>query len=144
MIRRLDEAGLEAFLDYCRRHRDGLDKSYLSDAELEKFRIGPSNPTFIALDEDMKISGAASLVIDEAALRAKRARLRILHSETDDLGSYKALMEALIKETSGIDSLYIFSPDTNLSLLGNLKRLGFTIDRFVFLLIREDGIKPSA
>lgn len=144
MIRRLDEAGLEAFLDYCRRHRDGLDKSYLSDAELEKFRIEPSNPTFIALDGDMKIAGAASLVIDEAAIISKRARLRILHSETGDPGNYKALIDSLIRETSGIDSIYIFSPDANLSLLSNLNGLGFKIDRFVFLLIREDGLEPEA
>lgn len=143
MLKRLDEAHLESFLGYCRAHRNELDESYLSDAELEKFRIEPANPAFINLDEDMRITGAISLVINEAALRARRARLRILHSETGDPDIYRSLMEALQKESPGIDSFYVFSPDANSSLLGNLKRLGFAVERFVFLLIREDETLPK-
>lgn len=130
------------FVQYCKNHIGEIDDSFLSDEELNHFVNNADNPTYIVSNEQGELVAVASLIIDEYNRRGKRARFRIFHSEIDELAYYHMLMQALLPHTEGLEKIFIFIPLTNRLLASSIERLNFSLDRYSFLLVREDMDVP--
>ncbi|MFZ5353984.1 MAG: GNAT family N-acetyltransferase [Bacillota bacterium] len=137
-IERLKKDRQKGFIDYCIRYRDRLDDSFLTDDVLKKFELNEENPTHIILDDADKIVGVSSLYKSKYYKRSGKARFRILHSEIYDVKVYKKLLEAALLHVDELERLIIFCPEQNEELTSLLPVLGFEIERYAFILDRED------
>lgn len=140
---RLIEGKITDFVAYCKKHKLEIDDSFLYDEDLREFESNEENPTYIVRNIQGEITAVASLMIDDYAKRGKKARFRIFHSEIEDKDCYELLMKAILVHTEGLDNIYIFVPTENKVLEGFIKELNFTIERYAFLLIREDLEVPE-
>ena len=131
------------FVAYCKKHKSEIDDSFLYDEDLKGFEPGDENPTYIATNDIGEIIGTASLIIDEYNRRGRKGRFRIFHSETSNMECYHMLMDAIRKHGDGIDKLNIFIPTVNHSLMEVFEKLNFMIERYSFLLVREDLEVPK-
>jgi len=139
----LEEARVQDFTAYCRKHRDEVDDSYLYDFELRDFQVGDENPTYILINEKNDIVGAASMVMDDYHKRGKRARFRIFHSEVDDIQCYQQLLKNLLNHTKNLEKVFLFIPVLNKKLIEIIQGLKFSLERYAFLLVREDLEVPD-
>jgi mycothiol synthase len=139
----LDKARVHDFTDYCKRHRNEVDDSYLYDFELRDFQVDDENPTYILLDQEDEILGAASLVMDDYHKRGKRARFRIFHSEVEDIHSYQQLLKELLNHTKDLEKIFLFIPVINKKLIEIIESLTFSLERYAFLLVRENVDVPN-
>ncbi|WHY67627.1 GNAT family N-acetyltransferase [Neobacillus sp. SuZ13] len=130
---------VNGFIEYCRKHRNEVDDSFLYEEDLKEFTPNAENPTYIVLDEQGEIIGAASLIIDEYNRRGQRARFRIFHSEVEEPDIYKELLRGLLKHTEGLRKIYIFIPLNNQRLISVMTQLDFSVERYAFLLVRENS-----
>ena len=137
-INALNNEHINDFIKYCKKHRMEIDDSFLYDEDLENFKVNGENPTYIITDEKGEIKAAASLIIDEYNKSGKRGRFRILHSEIDDIKYYKLLFDEILKHTQDLNQVYIFSPEVNKKLIDAILKLSFSLDRYSFILVRED------
>lgn len=137
-VERLEKERVLDFVAYCKKHRSELDDSYLYDFDLMKFQAGNENPTYLALNQQDEIIGAASLVMDDYHKRGKRARFRIFHCEPQDLQCYQQLLEAVLKHTASLEKVFLFIPIGNKKLIEMIEGLKFSVERYAFLLVRED------
>lgn len=126
------------FLAYCKKHRRELDDSFLYDEDLQSFRVGVENPTYVLTDSSGEIKGVASLILDDYHLRGKRARIRILHLELNDAQYYKQLFEEILKHTNSLDHVFLFVPLLNQKMQDVMEQLKFNVERYTFLLVRGD------
>lgn len=140
-VEELSAEGLACFLDFCRKHRDRLDDSFLSEDDLSAFGPGPSDPTYVAW-KGSRVIGAASLMIGGAFPSSGRARLRIFYSEDDDLLIYKRLLSLVSDAAEGLASLYCFIPDDMAELIAAVERLGFVLERVAYSMARKAGDVP--
>lgn len=131
------------FVAYCKKHRNEVDDSYLYDSDLLEFEIGEENPTYLAINEQDSIIGAASLVMDDYHRRGKRARFRIFHTEIEDPHCFKLLLDAVLTHTSDLNKLFLFIPVINKVLIEMIEGLKFSVERYAFLLVREDIEVPE-
>ena len=53
---------VNGFIEYCNKHRNEVDDSFLYEEDLKEFRPNAENPTYIVMDEQGDIFGAASLI----------------------------------------------------------------------------------
>jgi mycothiol synthase len=134
----LEKERVSDFVGYCKKHRSEVDDSYLYDFELREFVLDDENPTYLALNEQDEIVGTASLVMDDYHKRGKRARFRIFHCETQDMHCYQQLLEAVLNHTTDLDKVFLFIPVTNKKLIEMIEGLNFSVERYAFLLVRED------
>ncbi|MEH7107904.1 MULTISPECIES: GNAT family N-acetyltransferase [Bacillaceae] len=142
-VEKLDQAHLQVFVDYCKKHRLEVDDSFLYDADLKNFEPNAENPTYVLMDQQGNMVAAASLIMDEYQKKGKRARFRIFHSEINNSEVYALLFQALLRRTEGLEKLYIFVPLNNKYLAESIEGLGFSIERYAFLLVREEVVVPS-
>ncbi|OCA90804.1 hypothetical protein A8F94_02715 [Bacillus sp. FJAT-27225] len=126
----------DAFIQYCKSHRDSLDDSYLGDDELKALKLEKDDPSYIALDRD-EVIGAVSLRMDDYLLRGKKARFRILHSKDNSSIVYDQLFNAIKTEMASIETAVLFIPEGMASVRDQLIRLGFQVARFSYLLTRK-------
>ncbi|MDQ1000741.1 mycothiol synthase [Neobacillus niacini] len=131
------------FVAYCKKHRNEIDDSYLYDSDLLEFEIRDENPTYLAINQQDEIIGVASLVMDDYHNRGKRARFRIFHCKTQDIQCYQQLLEAVLKHTAGLDKVFLFIPVVNSKLIEMVEGLKFSVERYAFLLVREDLDVPE-
>lgn len=129
---------LEDFREYCKKHRKELDDSFLYDEDLRNFKIDAENPTYILTDSSGNIKGAASIILDDYHRRGKRARFRIFHLESQDDQFYKQLFEEILKHTKSLNHVFVFVPLLNQKLRDVMEKLKFDVERYTFLLVRED------
>ncbi|MBV7507854.1 GNAT family N-acetyltransferase [Bacillus sp. sid0103] len=134
---------IKDFVEYCQKHRNEVDDSFLYEEDLKGFKPNAENPTYIVTDQQGKTIAAASLIIDEYNRRGQRARFRIFHSESEDVSIYKKLMASLLKHTEGLKKVYIFIPLNNLPLMELMGQLDFSVERYAFLLVRDDSDVPE-
>ena len=135
---------LQEFINYCKKYKQEHDESFLSDMELDSFNIN-DNPTVLLMDENNNITGAASLMLTKPFKENHKARFRILHSTEASIEAYKPMLEALLKDVNNIDYVYVFLPETKGYVGTIFKELGFTIERYSWVLkISNDEIKHSA
>jgi mycothiol synthase len=139
----LEKARVHDFASYCKKHRDEVDDSYLYDFELRDFQGDDENPTYILINQQDDIVGAASLVMDDYHKRGKRARFRIFHSEVEDIQCYQQLLQAVLKHTTDLDKVFLFIPVMNKVLIEMIEGLKFSLERYAFLLVREDLAVPE-
>lgn len=131
------------FIKYCKRHKMEIDDSFLYDEDLREFKPDEENPTYIAIDEDDEIKAVASLIADEYNRRGRKGRFRIFHSEIQKVEYYDMLLKAILKHTDGLDKLNIFVPLVNTELMKIMEALNFKIERYCYVLLREDLEVPG-
>lgn len=139
----LEKERISDFVAYCKKHRDKVDDSYLYDFELRDFQVSDENPTYIATNQQGDILGAVSLVIDDYHKRGKRARFRIFHCEFEDLKCYQQLLHAVLKHATELDQVFLFIPVVNEKLIEMMEGLEFSVERYAFVLVREDLEVPE-
>ena len=139
----LEKERVSDFVTYCKKHRREIDDSYLYDSDLEEFKVSDENPTYILTNVQDEIVGAASLVLDDYHKRGKRSRFRIFHSEIEDLQTYQMLLQELLKHTTDLDKVFLFIPVVNKKLTEMIEGLKFSVERYAFLLVREDLEVPE-
>jgi len=142
-VEALKSEKVKDFVEYCRKHRMEVDDSFLYEDELKGFEPNADNPTYILTNQEGKIIGAASLIMDEYNRRGNRARFRIFHSEIADASYYKQLMQALLQHTEGLEKVYIFIPLQNKPLMELTEKVDFSVERYAFLLVRENFDVPE-
>src|SRR5690554_4637401 len=138
----LNSENLGDFTDFCRKHRDQVDDSYLYEEDLNSFEYSPENPTFLYM-EGNKVIAAASLIIDEYNRRGNRARFRILYSEKDNRAVYDSIFHRILIHAIDLEKVYIFVPSSNIPLMGRMEDLGFKAERFVYLMVRDVDSIPE-
>lgn len=134
---------IQDFVKYCKMHKTEIDDSFLYDEDLRDFKPDEENPTYIAVDEDNEIKAAASLIADEYNRRGKKGRFRIFHSEIQNVECYDMLLKAILKYTEGLNKLNIFVPLVNTELMKMMEALNFQIERYSYLLVRDDLEVPD-
>lgn len=134
---------IQDFVKYCKIHKPEIDDSFLYDEDLRDFKPDEENPTYIAVDEDNEIKAAASLIADEYNRRGKKGRFRIFHSEIQNVECYDMLLKAILKYTEGLNKLNIFVPLVNTELMKMMEALNFQIERYSYLLVRDDLEVPD-
>lgn len=139
----LSDERIEDFIHYCKTYRKEIDDSFLYDEDLKNFKPDSENPTYIIVDSGDKIIAAASLIVDEYAKSGRKGRFRIFHSSLNDIEHYKILLEAILPHTEVLDKIFIFSPLVNETLIRMLEKLSFNIERYAYLLVREDLEVPN-
>ncbi|MGJ7922073.1 GNAT family N-acetyltransferase [Neobacillus sp. LXY-4] len=143
ILEALKRERVNEFLFYCKKHRAEIDESYLYDHHLKDFEPDSENPTYIVTNDDGKIIATASLIINDYHRRGKKARFRIFHAEVDDSTIYANLLKALLNHTEGLDQFFIFITVENQNLANYVEQLNFSIERYAFLLLREDLEVPE-
>ena len=126
------------FIAYCKKHRIEVDDSFLYDEDLKGFIPNGENPTYIITDMNGEIIAAASLIINDYFRRGGKARFRIFHTEIQEQEYYQQLMQALLPHIGDLDKAFIFIPMTEKRVMEHIEALNFTVDRYAFLLVRED------
>ncbi len=134
---------IEEFIIYCKKHRKEIDESFLMEEDLNEFIPNEENPTYIATSEEGQVIATASLMINEYDRRDKKARFRIFHSEVEDIAYYRRLLEAIQPYTEDLETIFLFVPLENRKLMEAIRGLGFNIERYSFLLVREDIETPK-
>lgn len=142
-VETLKNERIEEFINYCKKHRMEIDDSFLYDEDLRDFKPNEDNPTYIVTDNQGELKATASLIMDDYNRRGKKARFRIFHSEIEDIECYKMLIQAILKHTEGLDNIFVFVPLVNKKLMKFIEKLEFTVDRYSFLLAREDLDVPE-
>lgn len=127
------------FIAFCRKHRNEVDDSHLYDDQLKKFEPDEESPTYVVLGEDGRIIAAASLVLDEYHRQGGRARFRIFHSEIPDPSIYGSLMEILKGHRDALGHYFLFLPAGQAEVARILEGLGFSLERYAFVMVREDS-----
>jgi mycothiol synthase len=139
---RIEELNIDntmKFIDYCKKHRNEVDESFLYEEDLRDFKLLSENPTYIALDENEQVVATVSLIIDDYNRKARKARFRIFHSELHDFKIYELLFKKIIKHVTEIDDIFIFVPIESEYLMNMFSKLGFEIERYSFFMAREDA-----
>ncbi|RDU36468.1 hypothetical protein DRW41_13125 [Neobacillus piezotolerans] len=136
-IIQVDSSNVGAFIDYCRANRKSLDDTFLIDDELEKMNPENEDPSFIAI-EGAKVVGAVSLKMDRYLLRGNRARFRIFHSNPGLPEVYSNLFSAIRPYADKVEKVFLFLPETALEARERVAELGFSIERYAYLLTRKD------
>lgn len=142
-IEALKNDRIQDFIKYCKKHKMEIDDSFLYDEDLKDFKPDEDNPTYIAIDEDNEIKAVASLIADEYNRRGKKGRFRIFHSEIQKVECYDMLLKAILKHTEGLDKLNTFVPLVNEELMKMMEALDFDIERYIYLLLRDDLEVPD-
>ncbi len=134
----------DAFLQFCRINRPYMDDSYLSEEELRSFQGGWQEPTFLLIDEDEAVIGAASLIWNDFMRRQNRSRFRIFGCQAGDPEHYALLWERVMRWTPDeITALFLFIPQESSDLRKRMAHLGFNIERYSFLLERrQQALSP--
>lgn len=139
----LKKERVEAFVEYCKRHKLEIDDSFLYDEDLKNFEPNEENPTYIINDEEGKIIATASLIIDEYNRKGKKARFRIFHSEVECIEPYRMLMEAVLGHTKELNNIFVYVQVVNKRMMEFIEGLGFKIDRYSYVLVREEEEVPE-
>lgn len=128
------------FFHYCRTYGSENDDSYLEEADLtpEEFHPGENEPAFMLRDKDGEIWAAASLMRHYFNTETPSARLRIFHARGQDSQLYHTLLTALLPQTAGLQSIYLFLPAENQTGLEAVQKIGFAIRRYSLIMERPN------
>ncbi|MBI0580845.1 GNAT family N-acetyltransferase [Neobacillus cucumis] len=126
------------FIEYCRKHRNEVDGSYLFDENLNEFELNKENPTYIVANKKGQAIAAASLMIDDYHQRGRTARFRIFHSKKRNSKCFHLLLQSILNHTKNLDKIFLFIPLNNKSLSKSVEQLGFSVERYSFLMVREN------
>ncbi len=133
----LSTENISAFKDYCRRHRNDVDDSFLYEEDFAEFQVDGDNPTCVVTDQQGRIVAAASLILNEYHRRGRKGRFRIFHSEVEEREYYDMLFQAILKYPRDIDYVFVFVPMVNKKAMEIIKALNFEIERYAFYMVRS-------
>lgn len=136
-IIKIDESNKKDFIEFCRNYTKINDDSFTPG---EDFIPDEDHPSFALLNKDKKIMAACSLVLERPYRLNKKGRFMIFYSIFDEYGIYKKLLTEMLRGIDGIENLYLFTkqrPERE-NFSGILIELGFEIERYSFVLSRED------
>ncbi|WP_053591943.1 GNAT family N-acetyltransferase [Bacillus sp. FJAT-22090] len=142
-IEELKNNRVNDFIKYCKKHRAELDDSFLYEEDLQSFEPTVENPTYIVLNEQDGIVGTVSLIMDEYHRSGNKARFRIFHTEIESFEVYTLLMNAIMLHTKELEKVFLFVPFENRKLSEVMEGLKFNIERYTFVLVREDREVPK-
>ena len=111
------------------------DDSFLPGRD---FGLTPDHPAYLLMD-DQGVAGAAVLIRTKRYVEAGKGRLAILHSVLNTPEAYAMLLDALRPHFYGLGRVYLFLPQEKTATAAILAGLGFQIERYSFVLQREDG-----
>jgi len=128
------------FVRYCRRYGTEHDESFLPD---ETFVPTDEYPACLLLAEDKAI-GAACLIRTPLYRNKGKARLMILHSVEQSPDAYSALLTAIRQHTHDPSYVYGFLPKAKADARQCWEALGFTLERYAYLLAYLSHEVPQA
>ncbi|TGB03568.1 GNAT family N-acetyltransferase [Halobacillus salinus] len=136
-IEYLTEARYKDFIDFCKKHRNELDDSFLYDEDLADFQADEENPTYIVLDENSRIIAAVSLLQDSYYKRGKKGRFRIFHSVEPNIEIYEQMLHSIKSHTKDIEDIFVFIHEDNIVVRDIFHSMQFDIERYSYFLARE-------
>lgn len=142
-VEALNHEKIKNFVEYCKKHRREIDDSFLYDEDLNEFEPNAENPTYIITNNQGKVMAAVSLIMDDYNQRGRSARFRIFYSKIKNPKCYQFLLDSILIHTKKLDKIFLFIPLKNKSLSKSIEQLGFTVERYSFLMIREDLDVPD-
>lgn len=120
------------FLNYAHMHAEEHDSSYVPHAD---FISNNNDPTYLLIETD-RVIAAASLMF-EGFEKIGKARFRILHTIQPNEEQYRLLLTHLLPHAQHVSSCFAFIPE-HLTLTRQIwETLGFTIERYAFVLKRS-------
>lgn len=129
----------ELYSDYCKTYRFEHDESDLYDEDLLAFDPDPSKqPTFMLQNEEGETCGMVSIRIMPYLENQKRARFSIFHAVEPAPEAYELLWKAIEPFTKALHHVFLFLPEAKPEIGDIVKRLGFDLDRYVWVLDRAD------
>lgn len=131
------------FIDFCKKHRHKVDDSFLYDEDLANFQSNDENPAYVITDQNGNVIAAASLIMDEYHRRGKKGRFRIFYSEIEDSAYYRELLNAIRNHTSDLENAFVFIPQDQETEMKLAEELNFTVERYSYLLVRDDLAVPN-
>jgi len=140
IIKHLKENTLEAFKDFCRKHKTIHDESYLYEEDLDDLDL-EIHPTLLLYDQD-KIIGVLSVMLDPYFLKASKSRIRIFYCESGLLSHYTMLLEAMPR-LKGIKTIEAFLPVHNEASIQIFSSLGFSYYRTAYIMKRAHQDQPT-
>ena len=133
MIKKVEDSILKSFIEYSRRVGPEHDDSYLPS---DDFVADERHPSVALLNEEGKMIGAASLILEDHYRKARKGRFMIFHSVTSQAEAYRSLLNAIKGMISEIDEVYLFvSPEQPIQSI--LEEIGFSLERYSFILKRR-------
>ncbi|SDK98470.1 GNAT family N-acetyltransferase [Paenibacillus jilunlii] len=142
-IEALSQDRRDEFLNFCRKHRAEVDESFLYEEDLAGFELSEENPTYVAINAQGTLVAAASLILNDYNRRGRKGRFRIFQADTADQTIYRGLLQAILPHTAGLDRLDIFVPTVNTRETDNMLAAGFTVERYSYLLVRDEENIPD-
>jgi len=118
------------FVHYCRRHGAEHDESFLPD---ETFVPTDEYPAYLLCD-GRDVVGAMGLMRPPWLRKRGRARLVIFHSAEPSLEAYATMLPAILPHVRGLRDIYGFLPEANTDTRRHWETLGFTLERYAYLL----------
>ncbi|MFC4411473.1 GNAT family N-acetyltransferase [Chungangia koreensis] len=136
-IEYLSELRVSDFIEFCKRHRNEVDESYLYEEDLQNFQPDQDNPTYIVINDQDEIIAAVSLVMDSYYRRGKKARFRIFNSVEPKLEIYKLMLQSIKEHVSEINNVFLFIKEDHSVVRDLFHSMQFEIERYAYFLTRE-------
>ena len=131
---RVTEENESSLIQYCADHGGEHDGSYLPGRD---FGITGEYPSYL-LVEDEKVVGAICLMRTKRFLSVDKGRFSIFHSILNSEEAYTQLLNMIQPHFNDLRSVYLFIPEEKGETAAILKKLGFVIERYSFVLERNN------
>ena len=135
MIKKLNQDNFKDFKKYCLAHRTDHDESFLYDEDLNEFKIGKENPTYLLYGES-GIDAVCSMIQDEYQINGKKARVRIFHSSLNKIEDYEKLLKKILPLDPRIERIIMHIPSQNIVSREVVEKMGFFIERYSYVMER--------
>jgi len=133
-INKVTDENMKKLIDYAAKYGIEHDSSYLPGRD---FEISEETPSYL-LQKGDEVIGAVSLMRTKRFLSVRKGRFSILHANNGDPAAYKKLLEAILPHMEDLQNVFMFIPEINKVSAGNLRDLGFEIERYSFILERSE------
>lgn len=139
LVEQITQKNKELYVSYCQKYRFEHDESDLYDEELEKFDPDPvKQPTFCLKDASGSVAGMVSVRCLPYLDDQRRGRFSIIHAVDTSHEAYEMLYSAIEPYVRVMDHLFLFIPESKSEVADILKEIGFQLDRYVWVLDRDD------
>lgn len=139
LIEQINQKNKGLYVSYCQKYRFEHDESDLYDEELEKFDPDPlKQPTFCLKDASGTVVGMVSVRCLPYLDDQRRGRFSIIHAVDTTHEAYEMLYSAIEPYIREMDHLFLFIPESKYEVANILKEIGFELDRYVWVLDRDD------
>ncbi len=133
-------ANVAEYVRYCRLYGPEHDESFLPDVGFTPDEDYPA----VLLQANDHVIGAAGLMRTPPYRDKGKARLTILHTIEASPEAYARLLQAILPHASDLRSIYGFLPEAQTATRRHWEALGFTVERFVYLLAyRSQELRPA-